>query len=110
VTAIGEAACRVTSKPMIALMDPSGQVVLQSPIQIDDAGPVVSASAPSGFTYEISNWCSPTTATPWTVVLATSVGAVPVTGIQYGTDDLPPCNGPGQPATLTTSDWTTGSN
>jgi len=107
ITAIGAASCRLPSRPMVALLDPSGQAVLQTPITVDAEGPLVSGSAPARFTYEFSNWCAPSASTPWSVVLATAVGAVPVSGITYQEADLPPCNGPGQPPSITTSDWTT---
>ncbi len=107
ITAIGEATCRLPSRPMVAMLDPTGAAVLQTPITADAAGPLVSGSTTVAFTYEFSNWCSATPSTPWSVVLATTVGAVPVTGIVYQEADLPPCNGPGQPPSITTSDWTT---
>jgi Protein of unknown function (DUF4232) len=105
ITAIGEAKCRLPSSPMVALLDPSGKALLQTPITVDSDGPVVSGDDSVTFTYEFSNWCAPTTATPLVAVIATAIGTIPVTGIQYGPDDLPPCNGPGQPAQLTTSAW-----
>lgn len=106
ITAIGEASCRLPSRPMVALLDATGQPVLQTPITVDADGPLVSGPSPVQFTYEFSNWCSPTVSTPWTVVLATGVGAVPVTGLTYQEADLPPCNGPGQPPSITASGWT----
>ena len=106
ITAIGEATCRLPSRPMVALLDATGQAVLQTPITVDADGPLVSGPSPVQFTYEFSNWCSPTVSTPWTVVLATAVGAVPVTGLTYQEADLPPCNGPGQPPSITASGWT----
>ena len=108
VTAVGQASCRLTAHPMVAFLDAGGQVVLQTPIQVGD-GPLVSAASPASFTFEMSNWCAPTS-TPWTVVFATSVGTVPVAGIRYQQADLPPCNGPGEPPSLTTSDWAIGAN
>ena len=107
ITAIGAATCRLPSRPMVALLDATGQAVLQTPITVDADGPLVSGPSPVQFTYEFSNWCSPTVSTPWTVVLATAVGAVPVTGLTYQEADLPPCNGPGQPPSITASGWTT---
>jgi hypothetical protein len=41
------------------------------------------------------------------VALRLEGGDVAIAGLEVSADDLPPCNGPGQPPAITVSEWGT---
>jgi hypothetical protein len=45
------------------------------------------------------------TALPLRVVLRSGSAGIPIPGLDLAADDLPPCNGPGQPASLSANPW-----
>jgi hypothetical protein len=57
----------------------------------------------------MGNWCNQDASLPLHFSLALAAGSVDVAELSVATvDDLPPCNGPDQPATLTTTPWQPG--
>lgn len=105
VGASGAASCQLPTSPVVALTDPSGKVLLNSHLPVGADGPVLSASASFTFSFQLSNWCDQSAAMPLDVVLALASGSAKVGGLSLTSADLPPCNGPGQPAVLSTTEW-----
>ena len=105
VGASGAASCQLPTSPVVALADPSGKVLLNSHLPVGADGPVLSASASFSFSFQLSNWCDQSAAMPLDVLLALGSGSVKVAGLSLASADLPPCNGPGQPAVLSTTEW-----
>jgi hypothetical protein len=105
VGASGAASCQLPTSPVVALADPSGKVLLNSHLPVGADGPVLSAGASFSFSFQLSNWCDQSAAMPLDVLLALGSGSVKVAGLSLASADLPPCNGPGQPAVLSTTDW-----
>jgi hypothetical protein len=105
VASMPSASCQLPSSPVVALVDPSGNVLLSSRLPVTPNGPLLSAATPYGFSFQLSNWCDQSAAMPLHLVLALASGSLQVTGLTMGAADLPPCNGPGQPAMLSTTEW-----
>lgn len=103
---VGSAPCLLPAAATIALVDPGGTAVLSNTPAQAGSGPEVAPGAAVGFSLLIGNWCDGSVALPLRVQLALAGDAVDVGGLSVATtDDLPPCNGPGEPATLSTTDW-----
>jgi hypothetical protein len=102
----GSAACTLPKGPLVAILDRTANILLASPASGTGTGPTLEPSGKTGFTILFSNWCDMSVAPPLTVVLRVGSGAVEITGLSLTATDLPPCNGPGQPANLTTTTWT----
>ena len=105
VGASGAASCQLPTSPVVALADLSGKVLLNSHLPVGADGPVLSASVSFSFSFQLSNWCDQSAAMPLDVLLALGSGSVKVAGLSLALADLPPCNGPGQPAVLSTTEW-----
>lgn len=102
----GTAACLLTASPTVAVVDQAGSILMTNAPGLVGAGPSLEPGGTIGFSVLIGNWCNPTVVLPLHVSLALASGAVDVENLAVSTtDELPPCNGPGQPATLSTSDW-----
>jgi hypothetical protein len=68
--------------------------------------PTIQPGRTASFSVIISNWCDPSVSLPLTFSLAVASGEVSVGGLSVAsTDELPPCNAPGQPAGISTTDW-----
>jgi Protein of unknown function (DUF4232) len=100
----GAAACTLPAGPAVAILDGGGAVVLESPAGTDP-GPTLDPGAVATFTILVSNWCDETTPLPLHIVLHAEGGSVQVPGLDMTADDLPPCNGPGQPPALSVNPW-----
>lgn len=102
----GVAACLLPAGPTVGLVDRAGTVVLAStPVRVG-TGPSIEPNGTVGFSLVFSNWCDPSVNLPLHVSLALASGTVDIENLAVSTiDKLPPCNGPGQPASLSTTDW-----
>jgi len=101
----GPAACLLPAGPTIALVDAGGAVLLATPARAGP-GPSVAPGGMVGFSLVFGNWCSQTANLPLHFRLALAGDAVDIENLAVSTtDELPPCNGPGQPASLSTTDW-----
>jgi hypothetical protein len=101
----GTAACLLPAGPTVALVDAGGAVVLSTPARTG-SGPSVAPNGTAGFSVVFSNWCLQPVQLPLHVRLALAGGDVDVENLIIATtDELPPCNGPGQPAVISTTDW-----
>jgi hypothetical protein len=105
VVTAGNGSCQLTAAPVVGIADKSGAVLLNSHLPVGADGPLVSAAAAYTFSFQLSNWCDEGTALPLQAVLALASGSVEIAGATLAAADLPPCNGPGQPAMLSTTDW-----
>ena len=101
----GSAACTLPAGPSVALLDAGGTAIIESQPLADEPGPTLDPGGLTTFTILVSNWCDQTTALPLHVVLRSGSAGVPIPGLDMSADDLPPCNGPGQPATLSANPW-----
>lgn len=102
----GATACILPAIPTVALVDAAGTTLLtSSPIQAG-AGPELPAGDTIGFSLLIGNWCEQPVSLPLHFRLALVSDGVDIGTLSVATvDDLPPCNGPDQPATLSATDW-----
>lgn len=102
----GNGTCAVEG-PRIAIVDATGTVVLES--EGDTGETVVDAGSSTAFAFTFSNWCTPGPALPMQVALRVGEELIGIDDLAIATtDDLPPCNGEGQPATLSTIPWPAG--
>ena len=73
------------------------------------AGPSVEPGGTVRFSIVVGNWCDQEISLPLHFSLALASGSIDVGELAVETvDDLPPCNGPGQPATLEATPWQPG--
>jgi hypothetical protein len=102
----GGAACSLSAAPDVAIVDDAATALLESEPGGTGSGPVLEAGGTATFTVLASNWCEEPVGLPFHLVLRAEGGAIQVTGLDMATaDDLPPCNGPDQPATLSANPW-----
>lgn len=108
VTVVNQGAvdCVLPAAPQVAVVDAGGNVLAQSRQPTGSAGTVIQPSQTIGFSVLLGNWCNTSVSLPLHVRLALGSGAVDIAGSTLATsDDLPPCNGPGQPPSLSASEW-----
>ena len=100
----GATACELPAGPAVAILDASGRQLLES-APTDAPGPSLDPGAVATFTVLFSNWCEEAAALPLHVALRAGDAAIPVPDLDLTADDLPPCNGPGQPPTISANPW-----
>jgi uncharacterized protein DUF4232 len=102
----GTAACLLPAGPTVAMVDPSGAVLLaNTPPQVG-TGPSLAPGATIGFSLVIGNWCDQHVNLPLHFSLALAAESIDITNLAAQTiDDLPPCNGPGEPPSISTTAW-----
>lgn len=102
----GTAACLLPAAPTVALVDQAGAAVLTNAPAPAGSGPAIDAGGSAGFSVVLGNWCDQSVGLPLKVSLALASGSVDVANLTITTlDELPPCNGPGQPASISATDW-----
>jgi hypothetical protein len=101
----GPAACTLPAGPTVAILDAAGTVIVESEPSADEPGPTLEPGGVTTFTILFSNWCEEGAALPLHVVLRSGATGIAIPGLDMAADDLPPCNGPGQPATLSADPW-----
>ena len=102
----GAAPCLLPAGPLVALIDSAGSVLLQSRPTPVGEGPSIGPGGSRSFSLVIGNWCDDSVALPVHLQLALAGGSVDIAGLALAAiDELPPCNGPGQPASLSTTSW-----
>lgn len=101
----GSVACVLPAGPTVAILDQAANVLLESPAASGGPGPTLEPGDTTSFTILMSNWCDQSVAPPLHVVLRIGDAGVEVQGASLSAEDLPPCNGPGQPPSLSTSAW-----
>jgi hypothetical protein len=106
---VGTGACLLPAAATVAVIDQTGTVVLTNAPAQAGSGPELAPSATTGFSLVLGNWCDQTVALPLTLQLGLASDSVDIENLAVTTtDDLPPCNGPDQPATLSTTAWQSG--
>ena len=100
----GAAACTLPAGPSVAILDSAGTQLLESP-PTDVPGPTLEPGAVATFTVLFSNWCDERAPLPLHVALRAGDAAIPVPDLDLTADDVPPCNGPGQPPVLSANPW-----
>lgn len=101
----GATACMLPAGPSVAILDADGTELLESAPTTDAPGPALEPGAVATFTVLFSNWCDEGAALPLHVALRAGDAAIPVPDLELTADDLPPCNGPGQPPALSANPW-----
>jgi hypothetical protein len=105
---VGTTACLLPATATVALVDPAGTAVLTNAPAQAGTGPEVPPAGRIGFSLVLGNWCDQSVGLPLRVQLALATESVDIVDLEVATtDDLPPCNGPGQPATISTTEWQT---
>jgi hypothetical protein len=103
----GAGPCPLPEVPVIAIVDSAGAVLGQSAPGVTGAGPVLAPTATIAFTLQVANWCDESVDLPLTFDLLLASGGIPIDGLLVSsTRELPPCNGPGQPPTISAGGWT----
>jgi hypothetical protein len=103
---VGAFSCLLPAAATVALVDAAGTAVLTSAPAQAGTGPEVAPAGRAGFSLVLGNWCDQVVNLPFHVELALATDAIEIGDLSVTTtDELPPCNGPGQPATLTTTEW-----
>lgn len=106
---VGTAACLLPAGATIAVLDPAATVLLTNAPAQAGTGPELAPGGTTGFSLLFGNWCDQAVNLPLHFQLALASDTADIEGLAVTTtDDLPPCNGPGQPATLSTTDWQAG--
>ena len=100
----GASACTLPAGPAVAILDAGGTQLLES-APTDAAGPSLEPGGVATFTVLFSNWCDEAAALPLHVALRSGDAALPIPDLDLSADDLPPCNGPGQPPALSANPW-----
>jgi len=99
-------ACSIEG-PRVAVLDAGGTVLLESEGESSQA--ILEPGASTAFSFTFSNWCEPGRALPFRVALGVGGELFVIDALTMPTvDDLPPCNGEGQPAVLSTIPWAQG--
>jgi hypothetical protein len=98
-------ACRLPAHPAVAVADATGKELIHSDLPLAGDGPVLDPGSTKSFSLEVSNWCDTTARLPLQVVGLVADGPIAVAGLDMTDDGLPPCNGPGQPARISATDW-----
>ena len=101
----GSTACTLPASPSVAVLDAAGTAIIESPPPPDETGPTLEPGGVTTFAILFSNWCDEGTALPLHVVLRSGSVGIPIPGLDMTADDVPPCNGPGQPASLSANPW-----
>ena len=102
----GATSCLLPPRPVVAILDATGAVLVQTKPVAAASQPPLTAGAPASFSIILSNWCDAKAKLPLRPALVLPSGAVEIAGLALATaDDLPPCNGPGQPASLSATEW-----
>jgi Protein of unknown function (DUF4232) len=101
----GSAACTLPAGPSVAILDAGGTAIVESDPPGGEPGPALEPGAVTTFTILFSNWCEEGTALPLHVVLRAGSTGIAIPGLDMAADDVPPCNGPGQPAALSANPW-----
>ena len=105
----GTSPCLLPAGPTVALVDQAGTAILTSAPTLAGAGPELPAGGSIGFSLVLGNWCDQAVSLPLRLRLALASDGIDIDELVVATlDDLPPCNGPGQPATLSTTEWAPG--
>jgi len=106
VTNAGTVACVLPAGPTVAMVDQGGTVVLANTPPESGPGPTLASGSSVGFSLVIGNWCDQQVSLPLRFSLALATDAVDIDGLfARSLDDLPPCNGPGQPPSISTTAW-----
>ena len=97
--------CLVPAGPAVALVDAGGAVLLSTQPRAG-SGPSLAPGGTLGFSVLLGNWCAQGIQLPLHLRLALAGDVVDIANLVVSSpDDLPPCNGPGLPASLSVSDW-----
>jgi hypothetical protein len=105
----GDAPCLLPAAPTVALLDQAGTALLTSSPTAAGAGPELAPGGSMGFSLLLGNWCEASVNLPLHLRVALATDGVDIDALTVATtDDLPPCNGPGQPATLSATEWQPG--
>ena len=106
---VGPATCALPAAPTVALVDQGGTPLLTSSPAAVGTGPELAPGVSTAFSLVLGNWCEQGVSLPLHFRLALASDGVDVGQLAVQTvDDLPPCNGPDQPATLSATGWAQG--
>jgi len=103
----GDGPCALPAIAQVVVTDAGSQTLLESDVP-GAGGPTLEPGGSAAFTVLIANWCDESVALPLHIVVRLGDAAIQVPGLDLGPGELPPCNGPGQPATVTVNEWALG--
>ena len=106
VTNQDNAACTLPAEPSVAVADAPGSVLIATDPAGAVPGPRRGAGGTARFSLQFANWCDPAAAMPARLLFLIAGGGIDVADLALPTaDDMPPCNGPDQPPSLTATEW-----
>ena len=99
-------ACQLPASPAVVALDAGGAVVAQGKFGAVGSGPELQPGGHEKFSLEFSNWCNQNVRLPMHFALRLATGSTEIAQAAItSVDELPPCNGPGQPVSLSTTAW-----
>jgi hypothetical protein len=105
-TNVGHEACLIPAMSIPALVDGDGRILAQGLGSLADGAVTLEPGASVGSQVAVANVCGQPPVAPVTVAFdlqtGTTITATPLTPTDV---DVPPCNGPGQPASITMHPW-----
>ncbi len=105
VQSVATAPCVLPAGPAVALLDARGAVLVSTQARAG-SGPSLAPGGTIGFSVLFGNWCAQDVQLPLHLRLALAADAVDIGNLVVSSaDDLPPCNGPGLPPSLSATDW-----
>lgn len=102
----GSSPCVLPASPAVSLIDPAGSILLASSPGRTGPGPTIGPGETIGLSLVFSNWCDQSVSLPLRFRLALASGEIEIADLSVATSDqLPPCNGPGQASVLSATEW-----
>jgi hypothetical protein len=103
---VGSSWCLLPASPGVALVGAAGSTLLASSPVPDGSGRTIGPGETIGFSLVFSNWCDQAVGLPLHFRLALASGEIEIADLAVtSADELAPCNGPGQPAVLSATEW-----
>jgi hypothetical protein len=104
-TNTGTSVCLLPDHSRPALIDGGGQVLINGKDTTTSHGLVMAPGAVHTTLVDVANYCGPDPVAPVTVTFAFTDGEVRATPLSPTDATVPPCNGPGQPASIDMHPW-----
>ena len=103
---VGSSSCVLPASPSVSLVGPAGSILLAGSPAPAGSGRTIGPGDTIGFSLVFSNWCDQSVSLPLRFRLALASSAIEIGDLSVtSADQLPPCNGPGQSAVLSTTEW-----
>jgi len=103
---VGSSSCVLPASPSVSLVGPAGSILLAGSPAPAGPGRTIGPGDTIGFSLVFSNWCDQSVSLPLRFRLALASSEIDIGDLNVtNADELPPCNGPGQSAVLSATEW-----